>query len=224
MRLMAPLAFLVAFMATPLHADPYDLRGIKLGITMEEFRASPVPRSKQYPEKRVYCTGDDIPRGVMGFVPLELVSGERAKLGVKYCDFAVRYEANDDTFNRVQWSIAGVFVHPILVFIPDPTDNRIYRLAWIEMDFHMDFWDRLWSAYTKKYGKPTKVTESVGQNSFGTKFPKISAVWRNPESSIWLEQRVNTIDRMTIDYLHEDLMKVYDARRKKLRDEEAGKL
>jgi len=217
-------AYLIVAAVSSAKAEPFDLRGIRLGITIDEFKKAPVPSDHSYAETRVYCTEEEIPLAVSGFVSIQYPRGNLAKVGGRSCDFAVKSEPGDRSFDRVHWNIAGAFTQPVLGFISDPDQPSTYRLAAIEMTFNIGQWDKLFLAHQRKYGEPTDASEGVVQTPMGVKYPKITATWRNRDSSITLEQRYQKVNRMRIVYEHSGLMTVFRKRLIEADAKAAGKL
>jgi hypothetical protein len=215
MRVIAPLVFLAAFVAGPVQADPYDLRGFKLGMTLEAFKALPYPDPGKYDGLHILCTGDPIPPKTYGALSLKMYGAE-SKTGLIRCmHFAPQrlgalIETKEATFN-----VAGVQTFVRFEFLPEKDGGGSQRLFRIVVGSNMMYWDQFWSAYVKKYGEPSNVEQKVVQNAYGATFPKILATWRNPDSSILLEQRDGKINTMQIVYMHSELAKEFLARLQK---------
>lgn len=204
MRLMSWLAALTATLvaAAPAHAEPYDLRGFRLGMSLEEFRASPFPDPDMYEGLHVLCTGDE---GAKDRLELKVFDAV-AQAGIIRCNHFKTYRGSG-TYTRVEeatLNVAGVQVFQIYEFVPDPKSGQ-HRLFRIAIRSNTQFWDQFWQAYTSKFGKPTRLDKGKVQNKLGGTFEKVTAMWANKESSITLEQRTTAVDLMAITYLHNAL-------------------
>ncbi|MGE5502250.1 MAG: hypothetical protein ACM33T_15180 [Solirubrobacterales bacterium] len=200
-------ALTALLLAGTAQAAPYDLRGFRLGMTLDEFRAMPHPDAAKYASVDVLCTGDPGADKVGGGSEL-LVYGAIAKVGVVRCNHfrphMIQSLAQQGSRDELPLDVAGIGVFQVYEFIPHPTDGTL-RLFRISIRSNMRYWDQFWDAYTGKFGKPSKLKNDKVQNKLGGVFEKVTATWANKESSITLEQRTTAIDHMGITYLHNDL-------------------
>lgn len=200
MRLLIAAAFLVVASVTTVNAQPYDLRGFRLGMTLDEFKAMRHPDANEIPGIELHCTGDNLPN--KGTVNLR-VYGIDAALGIIRCNHfrpnVIKELAKMGHLDEVNLNVSGIGVYQIFEFIPNP-ENGIPLLFRITIKSNMDYWSQFFSAYTEKYGKPTSLTTEKVQNGVGATFDKITAVWANKESSILLEQRATQINLIRIVY------------------------
>lgn len=190
---------LMLLAANGAHAEPYDLRGFKLGMSVEQFRATPFP-GKQV--TKPFCTGDNLSdvRGVSG---LDLASSD-SKLGIKRCAFYEVDESmktvfpNESRFKMAHWDVGGASAEVSFYFASmGGGDATLYNIIVVA---NGSYWPRLWSAYNEKFGKPSKLINKEVQNKAGAKFNGTNAIWSNPESSIEMTQHFGRIDRMGIVY------------------------
>lgn len=209
--------------------EPFSLRGIKMGITLEEFRLIPFPKHpdpKQfsYSDVRVMCTGDHGLKDAWGGSDMK-VSGSSAAIGLIRCGyFGFRNGVPELGLTEASLSVAGVAVGHAFEFLAEkdnPTTHRLFRIA---IPSNMDYWDQFWGAYTKKFGQPTSIEEGAVQNANGATFPKIMATWSNSNSSITLEQRTSRINHMEITYLNVELMQEYLERIKSVKGDPVSDL
>ncbi len=206
------LTFALVFAAAIGHAEPFALRGYKLGITMDEFKAMPHPEAATYPGEKIYilCTGDK------GANTALAVSEINAKLGFIYCKhFLKKSTSIGDSYEEVKLTFNTIGLSPKFVFTPAP-DKGPLRLAYIFIDNDMRNWDKFYAAFQAEYGKPSEVaTETI--KTGGVTYDKIIAAWKNPDSFLFLEQRTDDqLNLMTIDYTHRALGDFMIDRRKAL--------
>lgn len=192
-------------LASAAQAEPYDLRGFKLGMTLDEFRAMPYPDPGKYRNVSVRCSSDaGFDRN--GGMSIQ-VYGPEAKVGVIRCNFfrpsIVDTLANKGWVDETNLDVANVGVYQSFDFFRDA--QGMPRLFRISIRSNMQHRDQFLSAYTEKLGKPSRVVNDKVQNRMGASFDKITATWANKESSIALEQRTGKVDIMGITYLHHDL-------------------
>lgn len=185
-----------------VHAEPYALRVFTLGMTLEEFRATPFPDPDQFPETNILCSGDPVRSTVGSHEALE-VTGALAQIGVIRCNYfrpsRIDSLARQGFRDGANLQVANIGVYQLFEFVPDPQTGtpRLFR---IQIDSNMRNWDQFLAAYTEKFGPPSGLTNTPVQNGLGAVFDKITARWQNAESSITLRQRSGGIDLMAITY------------------------
>lgn len=185
-------------------AEPYDLRGFKLGMTLDEFRAAPYPDEAKYEGLHVLCSGDAGADRASGGWELNVYRPEK-KVGVIRCNhFRTDRSISVPRVMEANMNVAGVGVYQTFEFAPAPGDGAL-RLFRISIRSNMQYWDQFWSGYTEKFGKPSNIKTEKVQNKMGAAFDKMTATWANKESSITLEQRTSKVDHMGITYLHHDI-------------------
>jgi len=224
MKRILSAACLLAAAATPAKAEPFDLRGYRLGMTLEEFRAMPYPDAGKFPGLMTLCTGDPVPPRTPGANTLK-VTEAFTKAGIIRCmHFAPRALGSIVENIEAAMNVAGVPTYPEFEFIPNGKDGMTMRLFRISFGTLMTNWDQVLNAYTTKFGKPQEIKNQVVQNSFGATFPKITATWANKESSITLEQRKRTLRGMKIVYLYDTLARPFLDRMKQIKGNPADNL
>ena len=200
-KLVIFLAILLTLQHTQALAEPFDLRGFRLGMTLAEFRSTPYPDPGKYKGVHVKCSDDR--ESKRSKVPLTLKPyGIEAKVGLVRCN-----HYHDHKTLELPWveeatlNVAGVQVYMTFDFYRDPKAPSILRLFRINIKSNMQHWGRLWSAYNTKFGQPTDIVKSVVQNSYGTSFNKIVAFWVRDGSSIMLESHDVKIYLIRIVYM-----------------------
>jgi hypothetical protein len=206
------LAGALVLMATAGHAEPYALRGYKLGITIDEFKAMTHPDSANYPGEKIHilCTGDQ------GATPALTVTESNGKLGLIYCKYFLKKTTSlGQSYEDAKIMLQTIGLSPKFTFVPAP-DNGPKRLGYIFVDSDMRSWDKLYAAYQAAYGQASEVTKEK-LNIGTTVVDKITAIWQNPDSLIFLGQRTDDqLDLVTIDYTHKALSDFTRQRRKAL--------
>lgn len=208
------LTFALAFAATAAHAEPYALRGYKLGMTIDEFKALAHPDSANYPGEKIYilCTGDQ------GATSALAVTEAKSKLGFTYCKYFLKKTTSiGASYEDAKIMFHGVGLSPKFTFVPTP-DSGPKRLGYIFIDNDMRNWDKLYAAYQAEYGQASEVSKEKMKIG-NTVVDKITAIWQNPDSLIFLGQRTDDqIDLVTIDYTHKALSNFTTQRRKALKN------
>lgn len=189
--------------SSPSMAEPHDLRGYRLGMTLKEFKAMPYPDPGKYAGLNALCTGDPTPPKTYGTAQLRVPS-VMAKIGLIRCKHFAPQKLGVMVNNKeAPLNVANVETFTTFEFLPGK-DNAP-RLVRIVVGSNMMYWDQFWSGYTTKYGQPTSVENGVVRNNLGATFPKITATWQANESSITLEQRDGNLKTMKVVYLHKNL-------------------
>jgi hypothetical protein len=191
--------------------EPYDLRGIKLGMLLSEFRKTPHPDGIR---ATVICQGDPEARSLYTLSAY----GDEATAGVIVCNFyewgGMRYRilrevlpgsTSPPTWEEAALNVATIGVYMEYKFIPDPTRADEPALYSIVVRSNVGYWYKFWEAYTAKYGKPTNVSEAPVQNKAGATFDNVEAVWDNGVSTITLIKRFERIDNTYVFYEHRRL-------------------
>lgn len=198
--------------ATIAKAEPYALRGYKLGITIDEFKTMAHPDAANYSGEKIYilCTGDQ------GAPPALTVTTDNNKLGLIYCKYFLKKTTSiGQSYEDAKIMLQAVGLSPKFTFVPAP-DNGVKRLGYIFIDSDMRSWDKLYTAYQAEYGQASEVTKEK-LNIGATVVDKITAVWQKSDSLIFLGQRTDDqLDLVTIDYTHKALSDFTRQRRKAL--------
>lgn len=182
--------------------EPYAMRGIRLGITLDEFREGPIVHDHGEVDLRLYCTGDRLP---LGLSLMQDRPGDRA-LGVTTCEW---FGANDYDSHFV----TNLFIDlgegagsPAFDFIYDGTADRLFRIRFYA---NTQYAPAIQRGLTARYGAPVKITEAV-QNGLGNTFTAATNVWANPASSITFESPCRRTDRYCLTYEHTALTGIFD--------------
>lgn len=191
------------------YTESYDFRGVKLGITLSEFRKlMPIPGRKQISKSGDYadfdiltiCTGDSEANDSLMKILVEPRKGT-AESGGTTClwayqdpnEFISRYKVADFSLGEYSSSNYGfnfVMKHgdiePVLYsieIVSAANDNSLVS-----------------SGLTKKFGNPSKESVNVVQNEMGAKFDSIFRIWENDSSKITLEQRSISVHQGILVY------------------------
>lgn len=190
------IIFIIVLLAlNPIHAsaEPFDLRGFRLGMTLAEFRSTPYPDPGKYKGLHVKCSNDQGSRKSKASLAITTY-GVEAKVGLVRCN---HYRAHDilkpPWVEEATMDVAGVQVFLTFDFYHDPKAPSVLRLFRINIKSNMQYWGQLWPAYKAKFGQPTDIVKSVVQNSYGAPFDKVVAIWVRDGSSIMLESRVSKL-------------------------------
>lgn len=207
--------------------EPHDFRGVKLGMTLAEFRNLPFPDEidkvhDSYPD--LICTGDrgddqDALRGIG-------VYGTDVTLGVIICRWIVppnhgKYRYSDE--NAVI-SVADYMTDNIayeFIATPEAKEPRLFEIS---VGMSNQAFEAVLRGLTEKFGKPKAIKSGKVQNKIGNTFSNTTAFWSNGVSTISIEERSSKIDRMSILYRHTKLLWFYDKEKSKLEVSPAKKL
>ena len=220
---MAIACVALSLAASPVLAqtsEPFDFKGVKLGISLDEFRKMPHPdaedKEAHYAAKgsSVVCTGEKVTlSGGYDIEPTEVTIYDRAEkaAGVIKC---VWVNQSDDRMARGKTAALSLADSRYAVydynfsFIPDPQDGvlKFYRFVG---ETNRNAFDAVVAALTNKFGKPA-VSQDEVQNGIGNKFTRTMALWKNSISEIFVTDRSGELNKMTIIASDKKLVEVYE--------------
>lgn len=184
----------------------YDLKGIALETTLDEFRKLAHPDGKV---GRVVCTGDNITEDGRPASLSELsVSQSEAALGVVKCAWwGKTYKTMPEQSVSLSTPTEGyIFGEYTFDFIADPRDGQKKFFRFFGMsnsNAHAD----IIAALTTKFG-PTKSTTEAVQNGFGAQAPNTVSQWANPLSILTVKERWLSMNKMALMLTDNRLLKV----------------
>ncbi len=198
--------------------QPYAMRGLALGITLEQFKLFPIP-SDNGDLAEIACTDVPHPRMHMKDEP----HGDNV-MGIITCQW----------FSLMSGApTAGWFNHGVLLgdasgfpsfsFVPVEGRYRLFRIIVTGDNDRFPQHADLLDALTVAYGTPQTSTSMV-QNKLGAQFSSSTSIWRNGVSSIVLEERGARITDYRLTYRHDALGQIYDAMLRQRAASAAGRL
>lgn len=200
-------------------AEPFSMRGIQLGITLEQFRSTPAPENPSFVNIKPVCSNDTGQEN-------DFVIDDAAKgLGEQVCrwdgDISIQpFPHAPPTHLQASVQLGDSFGFPEFRFFPS---GGQLRLRQIFVSSRMIYWDELVSAYKEKYGPPEISTGSV-ENGYGATFPQIVEKWGNDSSTIVIESRCNRIDYVCVTYTDDSLEDAYTNALRRAKGDPADKL
>lgn len=221
--------------STEAKAEPFDLRGFKLGMTLEEFRQVRHPDSSvmggrpDVRQDQPICSDDESYRRSTFKRDWELLelSSSQFRAGIRTCNhFLLQFGSEDKVLLYRQWHliVANVETEASYSFLSSPEDSKTFRLMQITISTDNSNWTPLLRAFREKWGSPTTVEQGTVQNKLATAFPSERATWLNWESSIQLDQRESRVDRMQVLYTHTALYQEFRRRLQRIVGSPASKL
>jgi hypothetical protein len=183
--------------------EPYALKGVQLGITLEEFKAIPVPIE-------MGRDGEEKSRKEFRLPPLKRTLTQKCsdQALVLQCQW-VQIDQNTGLPSlsgqaqqiRTQFGdISGYFSFD---FVSAPDGQR--RLARIHVRANNQPVGGLLEALTVKYGQPVQSLGQV-QNGYGATFEKLTMKWSNTVSQIEVQTRCPELNSLCVDYTHPGLL------------------
>lgn len=176
-------------------AQAYDLRGIRLGVTLEQFRGLAYPDGGK--AAFIMCHKQPGADAEIKLLPIET---ERAggAIGCAYYK-SERLSPGSPHFTAPAYlKVATVSVDPVFWFAPD--QRNVTRLYAISFRSHVNNWHTFWEGYTGRYGQPKNIKRDPIQNRMGATFDNIDASWVNEESKIFAYKRFANIDTSYFRY------------------------
>jgi hypothetical protein len=209
----------------PTSREPYDFKGIKLGIYVDELRRTQYPdmqylEAKERKDIHVRCTvvTDDIAKREFALEPLP----QEKEVGVSKCGF-YGYVQDFKEIPDERWFQIGQYgaESNAFYFIRDPGDgvNKLYKILLFTTPRALG---EVVDALQEKFGPPTSVKDDTVQNRMGATFPQKTYFWSNATSSIMVQSPSGELDNMTILYsltdLQEHVNKLIEAKKHSIKN------
>ena len=193
---------------------PFSMRGVELGITIDEFRAAPIPNDDdRYDHLQTWCSSDTLPNtiGIAG-------NSEDQSDGIVECQW---FSADRLHVLWPHWiNIGSGSGQPLFRFIERDGVLRLFQITfYANIEYHPAILDAL----SRGYGAPHETVEPF-QTLSGSQFTSATSVWDNGLSSITLIQRCRHLERYCLTYEHSDLAEMYRQRLELRAAEAATKL
>lgn len=191
---------------SPEYPEPYDYRGIRLGMTLGEFKKAPsaakisqLTADFRYADFSIepVCSNDQRARDIFTLVP---VRGTQDSGGTA-CTWAYFKQSKYlSKWTVAELSVGGYLTHSYRFdFIQKPEDEEP-RLYQIEIQVSSEAYAAIVLGLEEKFSKPTMVQNGVVQNAMGASFASTTSTWNNAQSRIELTQRHAKIDQGNLLY------------------------
>lgn len=215
MRFFAAVALLCVLASSNAIAQaPYDFRGAKLGMMLDEFRTLPFPDpvshllgSEWTATVTLVCTGD---KKISGYDPTAVSSADRA-VGAIDCLWMIP----PDGVGYPRWTPATIRVGDfgsigvIYSFMPTAEGSPALRQILVRLSARV--FASVVTALTQRFGEPAKTEAAEVQNGFGNKFPSANITWENDASTLYVVERSGEVSQMALLYTHKALDTQYRA-------------
>jgi hypothetical protein len=196
---------------------PFSMRGVELGITLDEFRAAQIPNDdNRFADMQSGCSVDGDPMASKFYL-----SEEDKTAGVVECKWY-----SNDTLVRIKtlwehWiSIGNGKGIPTFRFIESDGALRLFEISfYANNSYHSDIHDAL----TRGYG-PAKETVEPFKTKAGGDFTSLTSVWDNGLSTITLVQRCAHLERYCLTYRHSELVRPYLQRKEQQAAQAASRI
>lgn len=197
-------------------AEPYAMRGLRLGSTKAEFKAFPIPNDSGALNTQAWCSDDILPKEIS----ISSSSEERAD-GIVNCMWFskspyLKYSGPDQ-----HWVDLGTGKGPpIFKFVSDGNDLRLFEISFYA---NTEYYSGIYDALISNYGKPEEKDEPF-QTKAGATFVSKTSIWRNDISSISLTFRCRHTERYCLTYTHVSLAEIVRAKDRARKAEAASKI
>jgi hypothetical protein len=180
----------------------YDFKGARLGMSLAEWRALPVPAQSmeglagassmiQVGAVEAHCSGDaGAAAGAMDFrTPAEI------KANVLVCRYAYPETIGSDTM----WMPASMPIGELHASDVEYKflDRTLYEIS---VTGNSGLLMEVMSGLRAKWGEPTSVVNDTTQNKAGATFPHTVQSWANPVALIRVETPFSRIDDLNVSY------------------------
>lgn len=158
-------------------AEPFDFKGIPLGITIDQFKAMPHPDGKnaavrcgpEYEFRTITCE----------FKGEEFGSNALKMGGGRYVSYVNGFEFAPDASGTLR--LYNTHAETNIAAVPD-----------------------VLAALTQKFGVP-KTTRGTVRNGVGNSFPSVTHVWSRPDSEIRLEAPFSKTTDMNLSFTYKPI-------------------
>lgn len=181
------------------------MRGVELGITLDEFRQLPVANDEpdRFSEPQVRCSDQDMTNVIWSRRPTEDI-----KLGVLSCGWFIKYRKDyDEKLLDHHIALGGGKGPPVFQFVEQDGKLRLFRIL---VKAHESYYAGIPDALTRNFGAPVTTTAPFQVRS-GATFTATTLTWRNGVSTISLVDRCEQANFYCLTYEHVGLKKIYDA-------------
>lgn len=203
------LAFAVSAGGEAIAAEPFDLKGDRLGMLLTDFRAKYARTVQGHNEPAPFCSDTRPGKRIEPLLSEEWFQ----QAGIVTCRLNFLFEEVRRRPGDLQTTVANVQTK-ILVY--HFVDDRLFRITvWLPHDGFAD----VKSAMVEKFGPPKSLTKEAYQNAFGAKFDGETLAWDNGSSAAMLAERLGDVKTSGLVLVHKQLNETAESRRpKKLQD------
>jgi len=186
--------------------QPYDLKGDRLGMSLQDFKTKYRHRFQTDPREAPFCS-DQRDVAARESDPFSTLGEESWHPKANIVNARITFPFEDYQGGTYTPTIAGI-----------KTDTHLYsfidgRLYLITYSFAQSGFSRVKEAMEGVYGEAKSATTKEYQNLFGAKFDGVICMWDNGVSGILLAERHTDLKTSQLILLHHELGKVAEARR-----------
>jgi hypothetical protein len=181
------------------------MRGVELGITLEQFRQIPVANDEpdRFSEPQVHCSDE-----AMSAVSWSRRPTEEIELGVLSCGWFIKNRKDyGEALNDHHIVLGGGKGPPTFQFVEQGGQRRLFRIRFFA---HVSYGEGIVDALTRNFGAPTQTVRPF-QTRAGPTYPTTTSVWNNGISTITFISPCEELNRYCLSYDHVELKKLYDA-------------
>ena len=183
----------LAITPSPVSVAPFAMRGVELGVTIDELRAVTPPVDPSFQDVHLVCRQDLESHESNERTDGRIAAGDFLnRAGVTVCEWSGRYvvsspEAKKTVYDQASAAmpLGNAMITPTFYFVSDGQGAQ--RLFRIHAEVEMDHWGDLFEPMKAKFGAPS-IASGVVQNAYGATATKLTATWDNGVSSIVIEQ------------------------------------
>lgn len=174
-------------------SDPYDFKGIPLGISLQEFRQGGNPDGKQ---NSVLVCSREKKNGRPN--PIVSIDPVWESAGIQRCAFIERDIGLISGLTLGKRS--GSFDHAF-DFVRDPVDGNA-RLFNILITAHVEAYEDIKESLEQKLGPMSSISTGTVTNGFGATMPQVTCSWTKSDSSVAVQSPAAQANRLMVVYVH----------------------
>lgn len=195
---------------------PFSMRGVELGITLNEFRGAAIADDDdRYTNLQAGCSVEGDPLADKFYL-----GAEDKTAGIVECQWFSSQKSLSDYLSEHWIDIGKGKGIPTFRFIESNGQLRLFEITFYANNI---YYDDILDALTRGYG-PAQETIEPFKTKAGGEFTSLTSVWNNGLSSITLVQRCAHLERYCLTYQHTELVKTYRRYKEQQAQEAAARI
>jgi hypothetical protein len=184
------------------YSEPYDFQGIRLGITLSEFKATPPPVRPLSEDYKVILNCSDAQGGT--------VDCAWRQRSIQYDLLTYGSKAHIDVAGQHSKDHSFEFIAK-----PEDPEPRLFRITLkmesSDMRYMNHRYQVLVDALEQRFGRPSEKSEVV-QNAFGARFNNEIRSWGNTKSNVFVFRFADDLNTTELRYILIDHYRHYEKR------------
>ncbi len=179
-------------------SEPFDLKGDRLGMSLQKFKAKYDRKVQGHNESAPFCS-DAMPGQEISTL---LAEPWHTRAGIVNCSITFPFEAYRGGAPTIGDVKTELLVHHFV-------DGKLYRIsAWFPHDGYL----KVAAGMIARHGPPAHRETNSYQNRFGATFTGEELIWDNAVSTIALTERFGDLNTSSLIFAHRKLSAIVETR------------